>query len=196
MRFQQPAMYPNGLGIYQQGPVFNAQQANMYRTPYGYSSLNAPRLPYVPRPYPANMQNRQMLQQNFRAPYLQNRSGVPRYQNRLDDQGQQGQRRPFLPRGSNNRGFSRESYGAPRVLPFDLSAITSLPVDQQRKLLGERIYPLVYQQVPELASKITGMILELDINEVFNVLSSQDSLFEKVQEARDVLQQHEQSLVQ
>ena len=33
--------------------------------------------------------------------------------------------------------------------------------DQQKQMLGERLFPLVSRQQPELAGKITGMLLEV-----------------------------------
>lgn len=41
---------------------------------------------------------------------------------------------------------------------------------------------------PQLAGKITGMILELDNTEILHLLESPESLDEKVQEAIKVLQ--------
>ena len=55
------------------------------------------------------------------------------------------------------------------------------------QLLGEQLYPLVAQQEPEQAAKITGMLLEMDRAEVLLLLESPDALQAKVAEAMAVL---------
>lgn len=52
------------------------------------------------------------------------------------------------------------------------------------------MYPLVQKLQPELASKITGMLLEMDIQEIMHMLDNQESLRSKVDEALAVLQAH------
>ena len=52
------------------------------------------------------------------------------------------------------------------------------------------MYPLVHQLQPELASKITGMLLEMDIQEIVHMLENQEILRSKVDEALAVLQAH------
>jgi len=41
-------------------------------------------------------------------------------------------------------------------------ALTSAPPQQQKQMLGEALYPKIQAQQPELAGKITGMLLEMD----------------------------------
>ncbi|XP_074313165.1 polyadenylate-binding protein 2-like [Silene latifolia] len=67
--------------------------------------------------------------------------------------------------------------------------------DQQRVLLGENLYPQVEQLEPEMAAKVTGMLLEMDQPEVLHLLESPDALKSKVAEAMDVLRNvaHQQS---
>uniref|UniRef100_A0A7C9A5L2 Polyadenylate-binding protein n=2 Tax=Opuntia streptacantha TaxID=393608 RepID=A0A7C9A5L2_OPUST len=59
--------------------------------------------------------------------------------------------------------------------------------EQQRLLLGENLYPLVEQLEPEMAAKVTGMLLEMDQTEVLHLLESPDALKAKVAEAMEVL---------
>ncbi|XP_045151429.1 polyadenylate-binding protein 1-like [Echinops telfairi] len=56
---------------------------------------------------------------------------------------------------------------------------------------GERLYPLISRVHPELAGKITGMLLEIDNSELLLMLESPESLSAKIQEALTVLQAHQ-----
>merc|ERR1712032_1177348 len=67
---------------------------------------------------------------------------------------------------------------------------------EQKQMLGERLYPLIDAMHPELASKITGMLLEIDNSELLHMLESRDSLNSKVEEAVAVLQAHQQKVRQ
>ncbi|EIE25350.1 polyadenylate binding protein [Coccomyxa subellipsoidea C-169] len=62
--------------------------------------------------------------------------------------------------------------------------------EQQKQMLGERLFPLVQRLQPELAGKITGMLLEMDNSELLLLLESPDALVAKVDEAITVLKQH------
>ena len=61
----------------------------------------------------------------------------------------------------------------------------------QKQMLGERLYPLIHTMHPEDAGKITGMLLEIDNSELLHMLEHQDSLKAKVEEAVAVLQAHQ-----
>ncbi|CAI9762105.1 unnamed protein product [Fraxinus pennsylvanica] len=67
------------------------------------------------------------------------------------------------------------------------SMLAAAPLDQQKQILGEHLYPLVSQQKPDLAAKITGMLLEMDNSELLLLLESPDSLVTKVEEAVQIL---------
>ncbi|KAL0555410.1 hypothetical protein IC582_009355 [Cucumis melo] len=67
------------------------------------------------------------------------------------------------------------------------SMLASSPPDQQKQILGEHLYPLVQKRKPELAAKITGMLLEMDNSELLLLLESPESLAAKVEEAVQVL---------
>jgi len=58
-------------------------------------------------------------------------------------------------------------------------------------MLGERLFPLIQRMYPDLAGKITGMLLEIDNSELLHMLEHQESLKAKVEEAVAVLQAHQ-----
>ncbi|KAL7236562.1 hypothetical protein ACSBR1_019790 [Camellia fascicularis] len=59
-------------------------------------------------------------------------------------------------------------------------------------MLGENLYPLVEQLEPEMAAKVTGMLLEMDQTEVLHLLESPEALTAKVAEAMEVLKNVQQ----
>lgn len=58
-------------------------------------------------------------------------------------------------------------------------------------MLGERLFPLIQRMYPDMAGKITGMLLEIDNSELLHMLESHESLKAKVEEAVAVLQAHQ-----
>ncbi|XP_016067126.1 PREDICTED: polyadenylate-binding protein 1-like [Miniopterus natalensis] len=68
------------------------------------------------------------------------------------------------------------------------SRLASASPEEQKKMLGEWLFPLIQAIQPTLASKITGMLLEMDNSELLLMLESPESLCSKVDEAVEVLQ--------
>ena len=56
-------------------------------------------------------------------------------------------------------------------------------------MLGEVIYMRIAASHPDLAGKITGMLLEMDNAELLSLLDSPDAMAGKVNEALSVLQE-------
>ncbi|XP_065103597.1 polyadenylate-binding protein 1-A-like [Paramisgurnus dabryanus] len=75
--------------------------------------------------------------------------------------------------------------------PLTASMLAAAPLKEQKQLLGERLYPLIQAMHPNLAGKITGMLLEIDNSELLHMLESPESLNSKVEEAVVVLQAHQ-----
>ena len=72
------------------------------------------------------------------------------------------------------RGPMVGSMGQPAMMPGGSpslagESIMSAPVHQQKQLLGEALYPKIQTLQPELAGKITGMLLEMDNSELFSL---------------------------
>eukprot|EP00123_Amoebidium_parasiticum_P012544 comp21434_c0_seq1/m.29559 comp21434_c0_seq1/g.29559 ORF comp21434_c0_seq1/g.29559 comp21434_c0_seq1/m.29559 type:complete len:651 (-) comp21434_c0_seq1:527-2479(-) len=83
----------------------------------------------------------------------------------------------------------------PTQEPLTTSMLAQAPPEQQKQMLGERLYPIIAQTHGELAGKITGMLLEMDNSELLHLLESREALGQKVQEAVAVLQMHQQAQV-
>ncbi|PIN08952.1 Polyadenylate-binding protein (RRM superfamily) [Handroanthus impetiginosus] len=67
------------------------------------------------------------------------------------------------------------------------SLLAAASPERQKQILGERLYPLVGQHKPDLAAKITGMLLEMDNSELLLLLDSPESVAAKVEDAVEVL---------
>nr|NP_001088471.1 uncharacterized protein LOC495336 [Xenopus laevis]AAH84798.1 LOC495336 protein [Xenopus laevis] len=70
---------------------------------------------------------------------------------------------------------------------YSIGELARLSEDDQKRALGEKLFPLIREQYPQLAHKLTGMLLGLDIPEVIHMLESKDTLQEKLQEGINVL---------
>nr|XP_008108292.1 PREDICTED: polyadenylate-binding protein 1-like [Anolis carolinensis] len=77
--------------------------------------------------------------------------------------------------------------------PLTASMLAAAPPQEQKQILGERLYPLIHAMHPFLAGKITGMLLEIDNSELLLMLESPESLHSKIEEAVAVLQVHQMS---
>lgn len=92
----------------------------------------------------------------------------------------------FPPQGGAGRGLpqarpgqaplpgfpqGRAPGGIPGPVPggLDIATLTSAPPGQQKQMLGEALYPKIHEMQPELAGKITGMLLEMDNTELINL---------------------------
>eukprot|EP00998_Keelungia_sp_KM082_P005915 NODE_219_length_2278_cov_98.180381_g213_i0.p1 GENE.NODE_219_length_2278_cov_98.180381_g213_i0~~NODE_219_length_2278_cov_98.180381_g213_i0.p1 ORF type:complete len:670 (+),score=161.85 NODE_219_length_2278_cov_98.180381_g213_i0:78-2087(+) len=69
-------------------------------------------------------------------------------------------------------------------------ALAAMSPEQQKNALGERLFSSITDTHPDLAAKITGMLLEMDNGEILNLLESPQLLQNKVQEAISVLNAH------
>uniref|UniRef100_A0A671MTL2 Polyadenylate-binding protein n=1 Tax=Sinocyclocheilus anshuiensis TaxID=1608454 RepID=A0A671MTL2_9TELE len=75
--------------------------------------------------------------------------------------------------------------------PLTASMLAAAPPQEQKQMLGERLFPLIQNMHPSLAGRITGMLLEIDNSELLHMLESPESLRSKVDEAVAVLQAHQ-----
>lgn len=73
-----------------------------------------------------------------------------------------------------------------------LQNLAEFSPEEQKNILGDRLFPLVSDIEHEAASKITGMLLEMDIGDLLHLIDTPEALAAKVQEAVSVLKQHGQ----
>merc|ERR1719243_24540 len=72
--------------------------------------------------------------------------------------------------------------------PLTASALAAAPPAVQKQMIGEKLFPAIARFQPELAGKITGMMLEMDNSELLMLLESETQLKNKVDEALRVLE--------
>merc|ERR1719355_250308 len=72
--------------------------------------------------------------------------------------------------------------------PLSAAALAAAPPAMQKQMLGTKLYPAIAKYQPELAGKITGMMLEMDNSELLMLLESDTQLKTKVDEALRVLE--------
>ncbi|RZF47231.1 hypothetical protein LSTR_LSTR004940 [Laodelphax striatellus] len=75
--------------------------------------------------------------------------------------------------------------------PLTASMLSNANATDQKQMLGERLFPVIHRMYPDLAGKITGMLLEIDNTELLHMLEHHESLQAKVEEAVAVLQAHQ-----
>jgi len=171
-------MGPRGYAMptYGMGMPLNQQQQQQQRRPVQQQQI----------PSPLNNQNRR-VQNN------QPRGQVPR-------QGQQQQMRAqpnvkYTTQVRNAPQGQQQQPLAQKGLPLNATDLTnslaSADPQTQKNMIGEHLYPLIFQHQPELAGKITGMLLEMENSELLHLIESPDALLAKIAEALSVLRNHQ-----
>jgi len=179
--------------------------ANTYQN---YQMVNAgqprARLPYNPnaatmmRTAPAGVRMNYNPMANMRMPTVINGNlgGAPQQQMQRPPQMQQKFRPQAVP-AQNVGGLNQQpvpnaqAINVPGQEPLTTGMLAAAQPQEQKQMLGERLYPLIHTMHPEWAGKITGMLLEIDNAELLHMLDSRESLKAKVDEAVVVLQAHQ-----
>jgi polyadenylate-binding protein len=81
----------------------------------------------------------------------------------------------------------------PAQVPDLAQQLAAAPPQQQKQMLGEKLYPIIEKHpavLAEQAGKITGMLLDMDVSELLNLYEAPDALHQKVIEAINVLAHH------
>eukprot|EP00747_Dinoflagellata_sp_TGD_P124253 gnl/TRDRNA2_/TRDRNA2_173959_c2_seq25.p1 gnl/TRDRNA2_/TRDRNA2_173959_c2~~gnl/TRDRNA2_/TRDRNA2_173959_c2_seq25.p1 ORF type:complete len:682 (-),score=192.16 gnl/TRDRNA2_/TRDRNA2_173959_c2_seq25:80-1909(-) len=192
-----PGMYmqgPQGMrpGMMPQG-MMNPMQAGMY----GGARPGMP-TPGGPRPMMGNPQMMQMMQmqQMMAAKGAGGKGGM----GMPPQMGGMGMMRPQMPQPMPGGGMrpgmppqqqQQPMQQAPAGQPggqLSAAALAAAPPGIQKQMLGERLFPAISKYQPELAGKITGMMLEMDNSELLILLESEGQLKHKIEEAMRVLE--------
>lgn len=162
-----------GMQNYRGGPRPSANQAAGVRN-----------MANVPRPItgqqPSNIPGRPLAGQNITA--NGNRQVNYKYTNNM--------RNPQQNMAINNPSVQQAVHIQGQE-PLTASMLASAPAQEQKQMLGERLFPLISRMYPDGAGKITGMLLEIDNSELLHMLEHNESLKAKVEEAVAVLQAHQ-----
>uniref|UniRef100_A0A7S1N4A2 Polyadenylate-binding protein n=1 Tax=Eutreptiella gymnastica TaxID=73025 RepID=A0A7S1N4A2_9EUGL len=73
--------------------------------------------------------------------------------------------------------------------------LLAMDVAQQKNWLGERLFSAIANDHPDLAAKITGMLLEMETQQIWILLHNNQTLQGKVNEALEVLKKHPEASV-
>lgn len=103
-------------------------------------------------------------------------------------------------RGNNRNHNSRQPISTPAAIPTPISepapasptlltaaVLAAADPEKQKQMIGEQLYPLVLPINEEFAGKITGMLLEMDNDEILHLIEDAESLNQKVAEALSVI---------
>ncbi len=187
-----PYMNPMGRG---QPPMAHAMTPAMMQ-PYGMPGQRQPRQNRARQmgPGPQGQGTVQPMRAGGRG-----RGGVPNQggpynkypqQARQQPMPQQQQGRPAAQQQQAGQAVQGANGAPPYSEPLTLEMLTSATPQQQKQMLGEKLYPQIAEKQPTLAGKITGMLLEMDNPDILHLLESPEALSEQVDEALKVLRSH------
>jgi polyadenylate-binding protein len=138
----------------------------------------------------------QQIPQQQRVPGAPMGQPVRAQQNGLPPNQQAGPVQPGMRTGAQafnrpvNQGVRGPAPQGAGISGIDPAALAQATTADQKQMLGEKLFPLIQKQHPELAGKVTGMLLEIDNAELLLLLDSPDQLKSKVDEAVAVLRKH------
>merc|ERR1712151_24600 len=107
----------------------------------------------------------------------------------MPPQGGPGPQRPMGPQGGQAPPQQQQAQMAGPGQPLTAATLAAAPPAVQKQMIGEKLFPAISKFQPELAGKITGMMLEMDNSELLMLLESEGQLKGKVEEAILVLEQ-------
>lgn len=105
-------------------------------------------------------------------------------------QGRPGQMGGFPPQGARGPMPGAPAVNAQNGAASIQAQLTNASEGQQKQLLGEALFPKIQVIQPELAGKITGMLLEMDNAELVGLIEDDAALRAKVDEALNVYDEY------
>jgi len=182
-----------GMGpIYNGAPMFFAAQPGAPGQPpfvYGGPNMVARgRFPATPGPYQG--------MPNYMVVNTPGGRGQPPMKGAMGRGGQPSRGRGMKhPNNQHTGQHNANATQAPAQAPIEpvvaMGGGQAASTEEQKRLLGEKLYPLIHKSQPSLAGKITGMILESSyVEEIVSLLESNEALNDKIEEAVKVLREH------
>jgi len=146
-------------------------------------------------PMMMQQQQQMMMMQQQKGMMMQQQKGMMMQQQMPGMMGAQGKGMQQMPgmMGGQGKGMpQQQAQAAPQAsdpnAPLSAAALAAAPPGMQKQMLGEKLFPSVAKFQPELAGKITGMMLEMDNSELLIILESDSQMKLKVDEAMRVLE--------
>ncbi|XP_044764894.1 polyadenylate-binding protein 1 [Coccinella septempunctata] len=169
--------------------AYSNMQQNAYRAaarPPNQSAAMRNSISNMPRPItgqqPPNIQGRPLGGQGVVAATA-NRPSTYKYTPNM--------RNPPQGLGMTNAAPVQQAVHIQGQEPLTATMLAGATPQEQKQMLGERLFPLIERMYSNLAGKITGMLLEIDNSELLHMLEHNESLKAKVEEAVAVLQAHQ-----
>jgi polyadenylate-binding protein len=206
-KFMQPNMNQARLGMRPQAGFMNPRMPMNHQMRNGAGMMmptnRMPNYPMVRGPMP-NMNMVPNMNIRTQAPYNMPMQAAPqgyKIGNNVRNQEQFGQMQgmqampqnlnPAMPQNINNHMEPSPAGGDNNSEPLNAARLARVPQNEQKQLIGEQLYPQVKELCNEDdAGKVTGMILELENEELLQLIENPDMIRVKVQEARAVLESH------
>ncbi|CAK6447909.1 unnamed protein product, partial [Pipistrellus nathusii] len=182
----QAACYGSGPPV-QAPPRWTAQPPRPLTTSMAWSPTTSQRSPAH-----IGSEEEASPQEPHQMPYTQSVANIGTQTSGLGEAGCSMPSRPLLTQRYSSGTPSTHEVQEPAVCipgqePLTVSMLAAAPPHKQKQMIGERLYPLIYNVHTQLAGKITGMLLEIDNSELLFMLESPESLNAKVEEALAVL---------
>ena len=70
-----------------------------------------------------------------------------------------------------------------------LARIHEFPSYEHTEMIGEEIYAVAYKKYPAIAGKITGILLDLDMDNLYSLLENETKMLQFIEEANDIYKQ-------
>jgi len=193
----QPRMMMNPQGMRFQGqPGMPRAQAPFQRAPMGARNMYVQPQHMGVRPMMAPAGVRQQFGVNSPYKFNQQVRNAPQQFGQADFQPQVNQlANQFQAANISNAPVNvpapQQQQQVQPTVELNAAMLAAAEPSQQKQMLGERIYPLVNDQIGnEQAGKVTGMLLEIENFELLKLIDEPTLLKEKVTEAMKVLQEH------
>ncbi|GBM77705.1 hypothetical protein AVEN_80308-1 [Araneus ventricosus] len=92
--------------------------------------------------------------------------------------------------GQCNRLVAAETSVSSEHGPVSSYGVYYASEEQQKEMIGEELYYYVYQWYPERAGKLTGMLLEMDVQSLLQMLEDGNFMRDMVEKALKALMEH------